>query len=135
MAKVNVKRFVDLVRKSGLIESEQLSGFLAEAKKRRAEGQSTDAEALADRLVDAELLTRWQVDKLLVGKHKGFFLGKYRLLGHLGTGGMSSVYLAQHILMQRQVAIKVLPKTRVDDSSYLARFHLEAQAAASGPTS
>jgi serine/threonine protein kinase len=32
--------------------------------------------------------------------------------------------------MQRRVAIKVLPKDRVADSSYLARFHREAQAAA-----
>ena len=43
---------------------------------------------------------------------------------------MSSVYLAEHVLMQRRVAIKVLPKHRVDDTSYLARFHREAQAAA-----
>ena len=43
---------------------------------------------------------------------------------------MSSVYLAEHVLMQRRVAIKVLPKNRVSDSSYLARFHREAQAAA-----
>ena len=44
---------------------------------------------------------------------------------------MSSVYLAEHVLMQRRVAIKVLPKNRVEDTSYLARFHREAQAAAS----
>ena len=43
---------------------------------------------------------------------------------------MSSVYLAEHLLMQRRVAIKVLPHNRVSDSSYLARFHLEAQAVA-----
>ena len=40
------------------------------------------------------------------------------------------MYLAEHVLMQRRVAIKVLPKNRVEDSSYLARFHREAQAAA-----
>ena len=75
-------------------------------------------------------MTRWQVDRLLEGRHKGFFLGKYKLLGLLGTGGMSSVYLAEHVLMQRRVAIKVLPKNRVEDTSYLARFHREARAAA-----
>src|SRR5688572_15187615 len=64
-------------------------------------------------------------------KYKGFFLGKYKLLRHIGTGGMSSVYLAEHMLMHRQRAIKVLPKGRVNDSSYLQRFHLEAQATAS----
>ncbi len=68
---------------------------------------------------------------MLQGKHKGFFIGKYRLLSHLGKGGMSSVYLAEHVLMRRRVAIKVLPSNRVDDSSYLQRFHREAQAVAS----
>ena len=43
---------------------------------------------------------------------------------------MSTVYLAQHALMKREAAIKVLPRRRVEDSSYLARFHREAQAAA-----
>ncbi|MCA9071525.1 MAG: protein kinase, partial [Planctomycetaceae bacterium] len=49
----------------------------------------------------------------------------------LGKGGMSSVYLAEHVLMRRQCAIKVLPTKRVNDTSYLGRFHREAQAVAS----
>jgi hypothetical protein len=81
-------------------------------------------------LIQAKLITSWQSEKLLEGRHKGFFLGKYKLLGHLGTGGMSSVYLAEHGLLHRRVAIKVLPERRVGDSSYLARFHQEGQAAA-----
>ena len=85
---------------------------------------------MAQRLVDAGLLTRWQADRLLEGRYKSFFLGKYKLLGHLGAGGMSQVYLAEHALMHRRVAIKVLPKHRVNDSSYLARFRLEAEAVA-----
>ena len=44
---------------------------------------------------------------------------------------MSTVYLGEHVLMQRRVAIKVLPSNRVSDTSYLARFHREARAAAS----
>jgi serine/threonine protein kinase len=66
----------------------------------------------------------------LAGKHKGFRLGKYKLLGQIGRGGMSSVYLAEHELMRRRVAIKVLPQNRVNDSSYLERFRLEARAVA-----
>jgi serine/threonine-protein kinase len=81
-------------------------------------------------LIDSGLLPNWQAEKLQEGRHKGFFLGKYKLLDHLGTGGMSTVYLAEHLLMQRRVAIKILPKNRVEDTSYLARFHREAQAAA-----
>ncbi len=81
-------------------------------------------------LIEKEAITRWQADKLLAGKSKGFFLGKYKLLRHLGSGGMSSVYVAEHVLMHQLRAVKVLPKNRVNDSSYLARFRLEAQATA-----
>jgi serine/threonine-protein kinase len=89
-----------------------------------------DADVLADYFIQAGLLTRWQCDQLLKGKYKGFFLGNYKLVDHLGTGGMSTVYLAEHALMRRQRAIKVLPRSRVGESSYLDRFRLEAQATA-----
>ena len=155
MAKPDRDAFLDLVRRSGLVAEERLDALLLDVQD-LAEGKgdrhllperpsgcsaqkvpvpfsaSDPAEAgfVADRLVEAGLLSRWQADKILDGRHKGFFLGKYKLLGHLGTGGMSSVYLAEHVLMARRVAIKVLPKQRIADTSYLPRFRREAQAAA-----
>ena len=131
MPKPKVDAFLDLVRRSGLVEKDRLNALLLELKREAGGHSITDTGFVADRIVQAELLTRWQADRLLEGRHKGFFLGKYKLLGLLGTGGMSSVYLAEHVLMQRRVAIKVLPKSRVEDTSYLARFHREARAAAS----
>jgi serine/threonine protein kinase len=130
MAKLSVEKFVDTVERSKLVESDPLSSALADIRSRATAIELEDADFFAAALIAAGLLTRWQSDNLLKGKHKGFTLGKYKLLGHLGTGGMSSVYLAQHVLLNRRVAIKVLPKARVNDSSYLARFQLEAQAAA-----
>ena len=130
MSRPRVDTFLDLVRRSGLVEKDQLNGVLLALKQQAGGRPIVDAEPVAERLTDAGLLTSWQCEKLMEGRHKGFFLGKYKLLDHLGTGGMSSVYLAEHVLMQRRVAIKVLPKNRVEDTSYLARFHREAQAAA-----
>jgi eukaryotic-like serine/threonine-protein kinase len=131
MAKLKVDAFLDLVRRSGLVEKDRLGEVLV-ALKHEAGGHSiSDTEMVARRIVEANLITRWQADRMLEGRYKGFFLGKYKLLDHLGTGGMSRVYLGEHVLMQRRVAIKVLPKDRIEDSSYLARFHREAQAAAS----
>src|SRR5690349_15113468 len=130
MAKLTVEKFLELVARSKLVEADQLQRKLAEIRNAATPEQLANADYFAEQLIKANLLTKWQCDKLLDGKHKGFFLGKYKLLRLLGTGGMSNVYLAEHVLMQRRVAIKVLPGTRVDDSSYLARFHLEAQAAA-----
>lgn len=131
MAERTANEFLDLVRRSGLVERDQLKRVAVQLKEEAAGGPITDSAVVGRRLVEAGLLSRWQCEKLLEGRHKGFFLGKYKLLDHLGTGGMSSVYLAEHLLMQRRVAIKVLPKARVQDSSYLARFLREAQAAAS----
>lgn len=133
MPKLTADKFLELVTKSKLVESDRWSQFLADLEDPVESAPKPAAADLADRLVDRGLLTRWQADKLLEGRHKGFTIGKYKLLGHLGTGGMSSVYLAQHLLMHRRVAIKVLPKARGadKDSSYLERFHREAQAIAS----
>jgi len=130
MAKLNVNTFIDFVRRSGLTESEPLAQALAKYRQKHGGELPDDAEALAKHLIEEGLLTRWHCDKLFDKKYKGFTLGKYRLLDLLGTGGMSSVYLAEHVLMQRRVAIKVLPRNRVADSSYLGRFHIEARAAA-----
>ncbi len=128
-SKLSVVAFQRIVAQSGLIPADQLARNLLEFKDQGKDLWTADAVAAA--LVEKNLLTNWQADKLLQGKHKGFFLGKYRLLSLLGKGGMSSVYLAEHVLMRRRCAIKVLPAKRVHDSSYLGRFHREAQAVAS----
>lgn len=130
MSKAVAQSFLDLVRRSQLVEEDQLEKFLSQYQKAN-DGQLPERqEALAEAMIEAGLLTDWQADKLLAGKHKGFILGKYKLLRHLGKGGMSQVYLAEHILMRARRAIKVLPQNRVEDSSYLERFRIEARAAA-----
>lgn len=125
---ITAEKFLDFVARSGLVEKDQLTQAL-DALKQSDPAAWEDGERLAERLIDAKLLTRWQCDGLLKGKYKRFFLGQYKLQGLLGTGGMSSVYLAEHTMMHCPRAIKVLPTSRVDDSSYLARFKQEAIAA------
>lgn len=127
---LSASAFLDVVKKSGLVEENQLTPAVDAYRGGHTGNLPEDGSLLADFLIKRNLLTRWQCDKLATGKSKGFFLGKYKLLDHLGTGGMSSVYLAEHVLMHQRRAIKVLPKNRVNDSSYLARFRLEAQATA-----
>src|SRR5262245_39645225 len=128
-SKLNAESFIGLVKQSNLLDADVLKAAWEDVSKRGYD--PADARPVADDFVARRLLTRWQADKLLQRKHKGFFLGKYRLLSHLGSGGMSAVYLAEHVLMRRRVAIKVLPQSRIGDSSYLQRFHREAQAVAS----
>jgi eukaryotic-like serine/threonine-protein kinase len=130
MTNVTANKLLDLVRRSGLVDEAKLTSFLNKVTAEHGEAVLEDQPRLAELMVEFGLVTRWQADKLLAGKHKGFRLGKYKLLGEIGKGGMSRVYLAEHELMKRRVAIKVLPQNRVNDSSYLERFRLEARAVA-----
>lgn len=125
MSQVASDKLIELVKRSDLVPQKKLEKFLRELP-----AVPEEQEKLSSLLVEDGLLTQWQADKLLAGKHRGFRLGKYKLLGQIGKGGMSHVYLGEHVLMERQVAIKVLPRQRVKDKSYLARFELEARAAA-----
>jgi serine/threonine-protein kinase len=127
-SKLTTDTFLGLVKQCGLVEAELLKKVCKELRERDFDPENP--RPIAEEFVRRNLLTRWQAAKLLQGKHRGFILGKYRLLSLLGSGGMSAVYLAEHMLMRRRVAIKVLPKSRVEDSSYLERFHREAQAVA-----
>lgn len=58
-------------------------------------------------------------------------LGPYELLRPLGSGGMATVYLAEHQRLKRQCAIKILPRERVDEPGWLDRFDREMTTVAS----
>lgn len=131
MSQLTSERFLKMVAKSGLVKPDAQQK-LVDKLKAKFDGELPESpRKLAAYFRKEGLITQWHTEKLLAGKYKGFFLGKYKLLGHIGTGGMSSVYLAEHIRMGDQRAIKVLPKARVKDATYLARFQLEAKAIAS----
>ncbi|MGZ3441527.1 MAG: serine/threonine-protein kinase [Polyangia bacterium] len=60
----------------------------------------------------------------------GTVIGRYRLLELLGRGGMSSVYLGEHTLLGKKVAIKLLHDEYSRDPRVVTRFVDEARAAA-----
>lgn len=117
--------FLDLLQQSGLVDDDQILQLRDEFG-----GEAVSARDLADTLVNREVITRWQADMLLKGKHRGFHLGAHRILRPLGQGGMSKVFLAEHEMMRRLCAIKVLPSKYQSDPDLLSRFHLEARAIA-----
>jgi tRNA A-37 threonylcarbamoyl transferase component Bud32 len=55
---------------------------------------------------------------------------RYRVLGLLGAGGMGAVYKAEHQVMARTVALKVLNRGLLDNPATVERFRREARAAA-----
>ena len=57
-------------------------------------------------------------------------LGQYRLKRLLGAGGMGEVYLAEHRLLKRPCALKLIKAGKTDDPRTLARFEREVQSIA-----
>ena len=127
--KLTAESFLTGVKQSGLTDPESVDTLI---KALRGEGVDIgNATTIAAAMIAKGAITPWQSEKLLQGKFKGFILGRYKLLNLLGKGEMSSIYLAEHTRMKRKCAIKVLPANKVRDTSYLGRFHREAQAVAS----
>ncbi|QGJ72353.1 Serine/threonine protein kinase [Planctomycetales bacterium 10988] len=127
---MTLETYLNYLRKSKLIPESRLPGLVKKFVQGKPRSE-VNLPSFSKYLIDQKLLTPWQHQKLLEGRHQGFFLDKYRILGLIGSGGMSSVYVAQHTLMDRKVAIKVLSQSKVNDSSYLGRFYAESRVTAS----
>jgi eukaryotic-like serine/threonine-protein kinase len=125
---LTVESFLTCLEQSGLVDDDRIAALRKEADKAGAAG---DPRTIAEGLIRDETLTGWQVENLLRGKRRGFMLDKYRLLSPLGKGGMNAVYLAEHSLMRRRCAVKILPAKHLGDQSSVERFRREARAVAS----
>lgn len=102
--------FLAGLRASGLLPPETVEALAAEPAPR-------DPRAWASELVERGLLTGYQAEQLLTGNATSLLLGQYRILDELGAGGMGRVYKAEHVLMKRVVALKVVGAAEGDDPS------------------
>jgi serine/threonine protein kinase len=123
-------RFRQAAVVSGLISTEEIdealsSLYLEEGARDVAVAAVTDEE-LARKLIDLGRINRWQAAQLMAGRSK-FTLGSYRIIDSIGRGGMAEVYKAEHVLMRRVVALKILPRSK-STATAIASFHREIQA-------
>ena len=63
----------------------------------------------------------------VTGTTDPLILGQYRILECLGSGGMGKVFRAEHQLMGRQVAIKVMSASLISDAESCERFRQEVR--------
>lgn len=122
----NVQDFLELVRKSGLIEESRLQAVM-KALRAAPQPPLTPVD-FAQRLLALGLLTRFQAELLLKGKFKGFQIGEYRVMQPVGVGGMASVYLCERPRDGARVAVKVLARERADNPEIRKRFEREGRA-------
>ena len=115
---------IELLRKSQLVERAKLDAYLVVNP-----GPFESPAELSKKLRADGLITQFHAEQLLKGKHRGFFLGKYKVLDRIGLGGMGQVFLAEHVTMRRRAAIKILSPERVENHFSRERFLREARAA------
>jgi serine/threonine protein kinase len=124
MASGSRDEFLAVLERSKLLKPEEF------AEVQRLAQEANDPPELAKTLVRKGILTRWQAGQLLAGRSK-CTVGKYKLLELLGRGGMGSVYLGEHVMMNRRVALKIIPRHIGKDPAGLERFLAEARTIAS----
>ena len=112
-----------------MVDESRLTAYIARRQKGR--GLSVDPRQATDDMIGDGILTNFQAEQFLLGKWRGFSIGKYKLLERIGVGGMGQVFLCEHMFMKRRVAIKVLPPAKAEQPAALGRFYREARAAGS----
>ncbi len=110
------------------------SGVLADARLDRALADvspfARSAREVAEELVAGAALTRFQAERLLVGRSDGFAVGQYVILDHLGKSATGRVFKARHRTMNRLVAIKMLSPELTANDAVREAIRAEARTAA-----
>jgi serine/threonine-protein kinase len=111
-----------LIRRSGILSDRQFEEI---SGKVRSGAYPAETLALAERLVAEGILTGFQANRFLRNKTHGLIVGPYMILDHLGAGGRGRVFKAQHRLMGRLAALKIIAPHIASRASSIARFHRE----------
>ncbi len=125
----SVSELLDQLLDSKLIQPEDWQELSTDHQAQISAAATRDD--LLTRLTQTSLLTDYQACRVRAGTTFGLILGNYRVLDRVGAGGMGVVFRAEHILMRRVVAIKVLPLSRDQDARLLLRFLAEMRTVAS----
>ncbi|MGD9635140.1 MAG: hypothetical protein AB7G28_12590 [Pirellulales bacterium] len=97
--------FLELLLRSKLAVPTKLVEWCADFPVARRDTSALDD--LCTHLVNRGALTRWQCDKLRVGKFRGFFQDGYCLQDQIEKDEVSTTYLCRHVDTGRHVAMKV----------------------------
>ncbi|MCW8128765.1 MAG: protein kinase [Planctomycetota bacterium] len=123
-------RLGQLAVAQGLAQPLEIEECLAEQHRNEQNG---NYEQLGEILIGHGFLTRTQLERLLSMQREALQkvtrIGSYELIRKLGEGGMGAVYQAKDTRNNEIVALKVLPRSRARDGTFLKRFEAEARAA------
>ena len=124
---VSLDQFSKQLADSGVMTDSDLRAFIETLP---ADSKPTDGEQLAKRLVREKKISAYQAQVVYSGKGKSLTLGSYSVIDKLGQGGMGLVLKAEHRVMKRMVALKVLSPAVTKTKDAVLRFQREVEAAA-----
>ncbi len=119
----SARKFLRTVLQSKLANLESIKSTITSLV---ADSPELPTLRIAEGLVDAGILSKWQTRMLLRGKKRGFSMGHYTLREPIGRGAMSVVYLGIHNVMKRPAALKILPSEETKDRRMVQRFERES---------
>jgi eukaryotic-like serine/threonine-protein kinase len=121
-------RFGRIAVAQGFLTTEELNQCLEDQVRCAAAGR---AERLGEVMVRLGFLTRTQMQRLLEYQDaltaQVTQIGPYELIAKVGEGGMGAVFRAKDTRANREVALKILPRSKAKDHECLERFEREAR--------
>ena len=121
---IAVEQLADSLKRTGLLSDVEFATACSELS---ASGEEVTADRLLGRLADRGRLTEYQRQRAGEGRFEELVLGNYTIVSCIGAGGMGEVFKAVHRRMKRQVAIKVLSLSKVNDRGRIDLFQREIE--------
>ena len=122
MPEYTAEEFVHRVFDLGLIDARQVETVWSDLTSREVE-----TEAVISHMLRKELITNWQMERVLEGKNIGYFYGKYKILYLVGAGTFARVYRAMDGETNKMYALKVLRQRYSGDMNRMEQFLREAK--------
>ena len=122
MSEMTAEKLAQRAYDVGLVDGSQLEAIWSDVGSRDA-----PLETMVSTLLRKEVLTNYQIDRILRGERGGFFYGKYRVLYLVGTGTFARVYRATAAENEKVFAVKVLRKRYRDNLTELEQFLREGR--------
>jgi serine/threonine protein kinase len=120
-------KFIDWLRSKRIVDEVRLDLFWESHPELHLDSR---LKGCLETLALEGLLTAYQIELIQTQRSAGLFAPPYIILDVLGRGGMGRVFLAEHRVLRRRVALKVVSAELKDQTGFLERLYREGKAVA-----